>query len=295
MKRSIDQIELEGHDANKKSKPSPIMDQIINTSGLQHIIEMVFLNLDYEDLQECQLLNKSCQEILENPIFWIKRWRGLSKESKKNWTHAIQITRNTNLETNVISYIKKAIKIGHIVDVPCYIDENVVEKSNEFTLEAALKENNLGIVQILAPMVDNPNRYYRKHKCFPLNPIVIAAKDGCTNIIKVLAPLIENPNQPIQCDCSTHFVAPMHFAAYFGNEDALKVLATFTRNVNIVDKFGRTPLHIAAYFGWINLLKFLAPLMENPNVPDDKGKTSTDYAKQRGHDEFVRILESYIK
>ena len=115
-------------------------------------------------------------------------------------------------------------------------------------------------------------------------------------MIKVLAPLIENPNQLTHCDCSTHhFVAPMHFAAYFGNEDALKVLATFTRNVNIVDKFGRTPLHIAAYFGWINLLKFLAPLMENPNVPDDKGKTSTDYAKQRGHDEFVRILESYIK
>ena len=50
-----------------------------------------------------------------------------------------------------------AIKIGHAVDVPCYIDENVVEKSNEFTFERALMERNLGMVQILAPMVDNPN------------------------------------------------------------------------------------------------------------------------------------------
>ena len=107
------------------------MDQIINNPGLQNIIEMILLNLDYKDLQECQHLNKLTQQILANPMFWLKRWNGLSKESKKDWTKAIQITRNTHLETNVLSYIKKAIKIGHLVDVPCYIDENVVEKLTE--------------------------------------------------------------------------------------------------------------------------------------------------------------------
>ena len=237
MKRSINEIESES-ETTKRAKPSLIMDKIINNTGLQHIIEMIFLNLDYEYLQECQLLNKSIKEILENPMFWIKKWKGLSKESKKDWTKAIQITRNTNLETNVISYIKKAIKIGHVVDVPCYINENIVEKSNEFTFEKALKENNLGMVQILAPMVDNPNPHYEtvNFGSWTLNAIDIAASRGYQNMIKVLAPLIGKPNQPFQCNSVSAVVpTPMHVAAYWGKEDALKVLVTFAGNVNTVD------------------------------------------------------------
>ena len=57
-----------------KSKLSSIMDQIINISGLQHIIETVFLNLDYVDLKECQLLNKSCQEILGESLMAVKKY-----------------------------------------------------------------------------------------------------------------------------------------------------------------------------------------------------------------------------
>ena len=187
----------------------PIMDQILNNQGLQHIAEIIFLNLDSEKIKICQLLNKSSQQICANPMFWLKKWKGLSKESKKEWSKAIKITRNTNLETNVVSYIKKAIRIGHVVDVPCYIDENIVEKSNEFTFEAALMERNLGMIQILAPMVDNPNPHI-----FPDDPIVVtqtfvidwrvlnaiekAAIKNYPNIIKVLAPLIENPNQPCE-------------------------------------------------------------------------------------------------
>ena len=153
MKRTsvIDEIVSKGQ-SNKKAKMSPvafpvvnkatsacqpIMDQILNNEGLQHIAEMIFLNLDSEKIRTCQILNKSSQQILANPMFWLKKWKGLSKESNKDWSEAIQITRNTNLETNVVSYIKMAIKIGHVVDVPCYIDENVVEKSNEFTFERA--------------------------------------------------------------------------------------------------------------------------------------------------------------
>ena len=80
------------------------MDQIINNSGLQKITETIFLNLDDKDLQECQHLNKSSQKILANPLFWLKKWKGLTKKSKKDWTKAIQITRNMPLETNVLSY-----------------------------------------------------------------------------------------------------------------------------------------------------------------------------------------------
>ena len=318
MKRTsvIDEIVSKGQ-SNKKAKMSPvafpvvnkatsacqpIMDQILNNEGLQHIAEMIFLNLDSEKLKTCQCLNKSSQQIFANPMFWLKKWKGLSKKSRNDWSKAIQITRNTNLETNIVSYIKKADKIGHLMDVPCHIDKNVVEKSNEFTFEAALMERNLGMIQILAPMVNNPNprlfleptpRIAGRYS----NAIEIAARMGYPNMIKVLAPLIENPNQP--CICTARYT-PMHIAANYGNLEALKVLATFTGNVNVVDSFGRTLMHFAAMSGQINSLRFLAPMMENPNVPNNDNDifetlTPIDVAKSNGHNEFARILKSYIK
>ena len=87
----------------------------------------------------------------------------------------------------------------------------------------------------------------------------------------------------------------MHLTASSGNLEALKVLATFIENVNfVVDLCRLTPMHYAAICGKVNILRFLAPLMENPNVPANDGRTPIDFAKLHGHDEFARILQSYI-
>ena len=116
------------------------MDQIINNPGLQHIIEIIFFNLDFEDLMACQLVNKSIKNILKNQMFWLKKWRfnkGLSKTNQNNWIKALKMTKNTNLEKNVALYIKKVIKIGHVVDVPCYIDNDTVINANRISFEEA--------------------------------------------------------------------------------------------------------------------------------------------------------------
>ena len=66
-------------------------------------------------------------------MFWLKKWRfnrGLSKKNQKDWIKALQMTKNTNIE-RVVLYIQKVIKIGHFVDVPCYIDDQSVKKSTE--------------------------------------------------------------------------------------------------------------------------------------------------------------------
>ena len=101
------------------------MENIIQNPGLQHIAEMILLNLDFEDLKTCHLFNKSCRDILDNPMFWLRKLRtqrGLSEKNYNDWAKAIQSTRNTNMETNVKLYLQKVIKNGHVVDVPCFID-----------------------------------------------------------------------------------------------------------------------------------------------------------------------------
>ena len=86
----------------KKPKLTPIMGQIVTNPGLQHIIEIIFLNLDFEDLQGCQLVNKSCKKILENPRFWLKKWRFNTSWIKRlslfgvNWKSDISIIHIRN-------------------------------------------------------------------------------------------------------------------------------------------------------------------------------------------------------
>ena len=52
---------------------------------------------------------------------------------------------------------KKIIKIGHVVDIPCFIDADSVKKSIGFTFKKALEERNLGVLQILASLENNPD------------------------------------------------------------------------------------------------------------------------------------------
>ena len=133
----------------------PIMDYIINNPGLQKIIEKIFFNLDFQDLQACQLMNKSSKEILDNPMFWLKKWKRiiggiLSQKTYSDWKKAIQKIRgDTDLESNVRSYIKKIIQMGHFVDVPCFIDDSVIHKFyNGYSVQEAYDENNDGFLQI---------------------------------------------------------------------------------------------------------------------------------------------------
>ena len=55
------------------------MDQIINNPGLQHITENILMNLDFKYLKVCQSVNKTFEEILANPIFWLKKFRLITK------------------------------------------------------------------------------------------------------------------------------------------------------------------------------------------------------------------------
>ena len=141
MKRSYEDEIESGNASNKRLKQSSILDQIVINPGLQHIIEMIFFNLDYKDLKNCNLVNAAINTILINPIFWLKKWsfnRGLSKKNQSEWIKALELTKNTNFERNVGLYIKKVIKIGHFVDIPCYINNDTLMKANEMSFGEAL-------------------------------------------------------------------------------------------------------------------------------------------------------------
>ena len=71
------------------------MEKIITNPGLQHLAENIFWNLDVEHLKICGLINQSCQQILDNPIFWLKKFRGLSEENEKDWINVLKSLKNS--------------------------------------------------------------------------------------------------------------------------------------------------------------------------------------------------------
>ena len=82
------------------------MEKLINNTGLQHLAENIFLNLNSADLKKCQLINQSASQILDNPLFWIKKLiqNGLSKENQRYWFEAIQSEMNSEKKKNIATY-----------------------------------------------------------------------------------------------------------------------------------------------------------------------------------------------
>ena len=85
------------------------MESIINNPGLQHLAEKFFWNLDTEQLKICGLINLSCKQMLENPLFWLKKFKNLSMANLKDWIKVIKLVKNSEKINAIISYICNGI------------------------------------------------------------------------------------------------------------------------------------------------------------------------------------------
>ena len=262
------------------SKKYPYLENFLNVPGFQHLAENVFLNLSYDDLMSCQILNRSSKRILENPIFWLKKFirRGLPKKNQNDWNNAIQLTRNSKLEKNILLYLKKSSKHEKLIEIPCYIDKNVVKKSFKISRETDVGnilnwyELEAGFIQMFAPLSRNLNSMIH----FGGDEI----RDGKIEFVKSLAPLTENPNKPDKNGDTT-----MHWATDFGHIEIIKYLSTWVDNPVPPNKPRctcppQTPLQLAVnrsrfltksnnFFSaipYLEICSLLTPLSKNPKL-----------------------------
>ena len=250
------------------------MEIIVNNPGLQHLAENILLNLDHHDLEICQGVNTSFKKILNNPRFWLRKFirRGQSKKNQSDWINAIQITKDTELEEPLISYLKKCSKNPRVIDPPCYIDEEFLATFNELRYLADKANDDQSI--------DDTGR----------SPIFQAVIAQNLVEVKILALFADNPNAP-----DKKGLRPIHVAArycYKGDEEIVRILAPLTDDPNAPDELETTPIFIATYNGHEEIVKFLAPLTDNPNAPNKNGTTPIQIAVFKGHNGIVQILES---
>ena len=86
------------------------MEKIITNPGLQHLAENIFWNLNVEHLKICVRINQLCQQILENPMFWLRKFASLSKENQKDWIKVIQSETNSEKKRAIIAYLQWNLK-----------------------------------------------------------------------------------------------------------------------------------------------------------------------------------------
>ena len=139
------------------------MERIIKSPGLQHLAEEIFWNLVIEDLKICAQINQSCEHILQQPIFWLRKFKGLSKKNQNEWIKVIQSVKNSDKRIAIISYLKWNLKKDELVNLLCYSSPAVQNDFNQKILESCKNDDSSDeeeeeeSVKILAPLTDNPN------------------------------------------------------------------------------------------------------------------------------------------
>ncbi|KAH7310848.1 ankyrin repeat-containing domain protein [Stachybotrys elegans] len=85
---------------------------------------------------------------------------------------------------------------------------------------------------------------------------------------------------------------PMHWAAYFGKEAALRVLIADDGVLDATGNGGLTPLHYAAEKGCLGAVRVLVQAGANKHKLDNFGRRPIDIAYIGGHHEVARALTS---
>ena len=235
------------------------MEYIVNNPGFQHIAETAFKNLNFETLKKCKKVNKSCNEILKNPFFWLEKLveKGLTVSEKKDWIEAI----NSNPQK------KRAIQL--------YI-------------KYLIKKNQKNIQSF--------NKAHQQQR-FRKKILINCKKMGNTEIVKVLAPLTENANScnfP-NGEGNSEGNSPLHWATINGYIEIVKILANLADNPITPNNLGRTPIHEAAMYGRSEILQLLVPMTDNPNASDNTGLTPVHLADIYGHQKVVKIIAPYME
>ena len=116
-----------------------------------------------------------------------------------------------------------------------------------------------------------------------LSPIQFAFLHYNSEIIEIMAPLSDNPNELFPAGCRYTGYTPIQKAVEIRNLEVIRSLAQFSEIPNAIYLDGWTPIQVAAFGGEANdrisqnqdaeIIKILAPLSENPNVPNPTGWT----------------------
>ena len=241
------------------------------SKNMPHILEKIFLSLDYESLKTCYHISNQWKEFITSDYFQGK--------AKKLFS--------SDIEDDEIS-LSEASNLGNADEVKsllCYglVDVNYIGWIHDRTaLHEASDRGHNNVVKVLLDMGANPN--IAADKEFGKTPLHLAAVSNHKEVVKTLLDKGADPNKEDEGK-----ETPLHFASYKGFNGVIKLLLEGGADPNQTREHVGSPLLFAVLGGQKEVVQTLVDAGADPNKGNLEHSV-LDLARERGLDEIVRIL-----
>jgi hypothetical protein len=85
---------------------------------------------------------------------------------------------------------------------------------------------------------------------------------------------------------------PLNWAAFYNHVEVIEVLLEYGADINGTNLTGFTPVHHAAENNSSRSASILVEAGADADIPNRRGKKPLDTAREKGHEELVRLLEN---
>ena len=288
---------------------------VLLTKSVPHILERIFLSLDYESYKACHSVCTSWKVVLTSESFQKKAMSLFHEEICKDKQALMEASAYGNLEM-----VERLLSYGMVhMNLACH---GALTFASGPPLDWAPTGNRFEVAKILIESGADVNGVDENGSDgTPLLMAFLHHECLCTDMIKLLLDKGANPDVTDE-DGQT----PLHLAAIQSQDskasvDAINLLVDSGADINKADIKGRTPLHVVAEVGervkykppqlnklsdhekatklaYIKIMKVLLDRGADPNKEDEDGYTPLYLATKESrdwHNEVVQVRKGLVE
>ena len=278
---------------------SPCQYSALLPRNFPHILEQIFLHLDYESIKICFEVCKTWRELLmseslqrkvkdifsayivvdEEKLVWAAR-HGETKMMEK-------LLSTKLLDINCWRYPAIISELEDDYDEDNYDEDGDYQGYDRSTpMFEAADNGHADAVRLLLDKGAKPDNLNQLGQC----PLHTAAEMGHKEVVKLLIDAGANVNM---VDENNH--TALHDAAMMGHQDIVQILLDRGADPNITNKYGETPLsmallHYATMMGYQDIIHFLLDRRADPNITNENGETPLSMATGNEHECIEHLL-----
>jgi ankyrin repeat protein len=163
-------------------------------------------------------------------------------------------------------------------------DANTLDPSGRHGLFIALQDDTLGAAEAL---VDWPKTRVEWRSAKDESPLMIAALRGHTDLVRKLIARDADVNKPGW--------TPLHYAATSGHLEIMALLLEHHAYIDAESPNKTTPLMMAAYYGTQEAVKLLLDAGADPTLRNDLGMTAVDFAQKGGRKDAAALIGAAVR
>ena len=293
--------EREGNMAVEEGADHYCVFDILFSKNVPHVLERIFLSIDYESYKACCQVSKYWNGLLTSEDF-VRKGRSVFhqaildderrliisiQEGDTRGVRRLLLTKMLNVYCTLPTSLHMAVRAGHNDMVKLLIDAGAdpkkedVHNFNQTPVHMAAKQGHTDVVKLLIDAGADPS----KEDCLHQTPLSLAAAWGHTDVVKLL---IDNMGDKWK-ETPLHF---LHMVARVGHADVAGAHSCNHAHAGLICKmrYDPTPLHLAAARGHADVVKLLIDAGADLNKGDMHNNTPLHLAAARGHADVVKLL-----